>query len=199
MPARTRTVGSETSSRTAGGTVQSDQDNDQPRLEKLDIADAAARLGLSIDAVRKRVQRGSLRADKVDNRWFVVLPMPNGPQRGQEVDRNNARPIIAGVQDTVMTGDTNVQDTGVTTPRIVQDVSGQALAVLSAAFTSALESERHRSSTAEQAAAMWQERARNLEAVNDRLQELLALPAHEEEPESLRRPWWRRLLGRSEG
>jgi len=33
------------------------------------------------------------------------------------------------------------------------------------------------------------ERARNLEAENGRLQELLALPAHEEERE-LRRHWW---------
>src|SRR6185312_4944320 len=43
-------------------------------------------------------------------------------------------------------------------------------------------------SAAEQAAAMWQERARNLEAENGRLQEWLALPMHEEEPPH--RPWW---------
>jgi len=36
---------------------------------------------------------------------------------------------------------------------------------------------------------MWQERARNLEAENGRLQELLALPAHEEEGE-LGGHWW---------
>ena len=198
MPPGTRKVGSETSSRTAGGTVQSDQDNDQPRLEKLDIADAAARLGLSIDAVRKRVQRGSLRAEKVGNRWFVVLPLPNGSRTGQDGLRNNAETVGDGVQDTPTSDGTGVQDTAVTTPKFVQDTPGQALAVLSAAFSSALASERQRSSAAEQAAAMWQERARNLEAENDRLQELLALPAHEEEPESLHRPWWRRLLGRSE-
>jgi hypothetical protein len=46
-----------------------------------------------------------------------------------------------------------------------------------------------RASRAEQAAAMWQERARTLEAENGRLQELLALPAHEEEPK-LKRWWW---------
>jgi hypothetical protein len=47
---------------------------------------------------------------------------------------------------------------------------------------------------AEQAAAMWQERARNLEAENGRLQELLALPAHEDAFEPSRRwwQWWRR-------
>jgi hypothetical protein len=44
--------------------------------------------------------------------------------------------------------------------------------------------ERERASAAEQAAAMWQERARNLEA---QVEQLLALPAHEEEPA---RRWW---------
>jgi len=44
-----------------------------------------------------------------------------------------------------------------------------------------------RASQAEQAAAMWQERACNLEA---ELQHVLALPAHEEGPESPRRRWW---------
>ncbi|MGI8915748.1 MAG: hypothetical protein ACR2JY_18520 [Chloroflexota bacterium] len=50
--------------------------------------------------------------------------------------------------------------------------------------------EHERASAAEQAAAMWQERARKLEAENAKLQELLALPAHEEEPELTWR-WWR--------
>ena len=44
-------------------------------------------------------------------------------------------------------------------------------------------------SQAEQAATLWQERARHLESEVVRLQELLALPAHEEEPP--RRRWWR--------
>lgn len=53
------------------------------------------------------------------------------------------------------------------------------------------ERERERASTAEQAAAMWQERARNLEA---QVEQLLALPAHEEEPEPAWHRWtfWRR-------
>jgi hypothetical protein len=62
------------------------------------------------------------------------------------------------------------------------------------ALERALEGERDRTnqerearSQAEQAAAMWQERARNLEA---QVEQLLALPAHEEmEP---RRRWWQR-------
>ncbi len=60
-------------------------------------------------------------------------------------------------------------------------VARQALAQLA--------QERDRASSAEQAAAMWQERARNLEGEIGRLQELLALPEHEEES---RRHWWER-------
>lgn len=53
------------------------------------------------------------------------------------------------------------------------------------ALLALLREERERASQAEQAAAMWQERARNLET---QVEQLLALPAHEEEPP---RRWWR--------
>jgi len=59
---------------------------------------------------------------------------------------------------------------------------GGAVAVLERLVRDSLE----RASIAEQAAAMWQERARNLET---QVEQLLALPAHEE-PEPRRR-WWR--------
>ncbi len=61
-----------------------------------------------------------------------------------------------------------------------------------AAWQSMLDKALQRASIAEQAAAMWQERARNLEA---QVEQLLALPAHEEEPVAGRRWWrfWRRV------
>ena len=39
----------------------------------LDIAQAAAQLGISPGAVRKRIERGQLRGSKVSGRWEVVL------------------------------------------------------------------------------------------------------------------------------
>lgn len=46
----------------------------------LDIADAAARLGLSTETVRKRLQRGKLQGYKTaDGSWRVVLPTPDSP------------------------------------------------------------------------------------------------------------------------
>ena len=37
------------------------------------VSEAAKRLGISADAVRKRIQRGTLQGYRVDRRWFVVL------------------------------------------------------------------------------------------------------------------------------
>jgi hypothetical protein len=37
------------------------------------IGEAAGRLGLNVDAVRKRIRRGTLPAYKRDDRWYVVL------------------------------------------------------------------------------------------------------------------------------
>ena len=42
--------------------------------ETLDVGQAASRLGVSPDAIRKRIRRGTLRGYKVDGEWRVVLP-----------------------------------------------------------------------------------------------------------------------------
>ena len=42
--------------------------------EKVDIKAAAQRLGITQEGVRKRIQRGLLKAEKIDNRWLVALP-----------------------------------------------------------------------------------------------------------------------------
>ena len=47
----------------------------QPDERGVPVSQAAAILRISVAAVRKRVQRGSLRSYKVDGQWMVVLPM----------------------------------------------------------------------------------------------------------------------------
>ena len=42
--------------------------------EEVDIKTAAQRLGITQEGVRKRIQRGLLKAEKIDNRWLVALP-----------------------------------------------------------------------------------------------------------------------------
>jgi excisionase family DNA binding protein len=39
--------------------------------DDLSISEAAQRLGITTEGVRKRIQRGQLAAHKVDGRWFV--------------------------------------------------------------------------------------------------------------------------------
>jgi len=43
-------------------------------MERVPLAEAAQRLGLTVDATRKRIKRGLLVADKdADGRWYVTL------------------------------------------------------------------------------------------------------------------------------
>jgi hypothetical protein len=42
--------------------------------EILDVSRAAARLGISPDGIRKRIQRGTLRGQKIGGTWQVILP-----------------------------------------------------------------------------------------------------------------------------
>lgn len=53
---------------------------------KVDIKTAAQMLGLSPEGVRKRIQRGLLKAEKVENRWLVVLPTRLEDVRGKLED-----------------------------------------------------------------------------------------------------------------
>ncbi len=63
------------------------------------IAEAARRLGLTIEAVRKRAQRGTLPAYKDDERWFIVLDdVRDGMAPVQDDSRDSGRD---GVQDIV--------------------------------------------------------------------------------------------------
>lgn len=68
------------------------------------LAEAAERLGLKIEAIRKRVRRGSLTSYKAsDGRWFVVLPdgqdgIDAADREGQETGQDSGQD--AG-QDTV--------------------------------------------------------------------------------------------------
>ena len=56
----------------------------EPHPGGVPIAEAAERLGLGVELLRKRAQRGTLPAYKVDGKWFVVLDgVPGGVQDGQ--------------------------------------------------------------------------------------------------------------------
>ena len=47
------------------------------RTDTVDVATAAARLGLTVDGVYKRIKRGRLRVQRIDGRTLVVLDSPS--------------------------------------------------------------------------------------------------------------------------
>jgi len=50
-----------------------DSDKDTDKDSAVPLVEAARRLGLTVDGVRKRIQRGTITAYKRDERWFIVL------------------------------------------------------------------------------------------------------------------------------
>jgi hypothetical protein len=136
----------------------------------LPIAEAARRLGLSPKTLRRHAQQGTippeLCPEKTAMGWYLSLPpgytwitMPQGGPRGTPPSANG-RPEVP--QSEVSHG--------------LVDAVAHGTPAVEVAVKAAV-------------AAMWQERARNLEA---QVEQLLALPAHEEEPARRWWQWWRR-------
>lgn len=66
-------------------------------IDRVPIAEAARRLGLSTEAIRKRIKRGSLDAQKDEHgQWWVLLPPDTA---GRDQDATSQRPDAGG--DTV--------------------------------------------------------------------------------------------------
>jgi hypothetical protein len=153
-------------------------------MERLPLPEAARRLGLSSVAVRKRAQRGTLTAEKVRGQWFIVLPVPPG---GTNHGLSNGQTPRTAHVDGQPVPSSNGKAAHTDSPPL-DPAAAAELGAIARETLAQLAREREVRSQAEQAAAMWQERARNLEGEVGRLQELLALPAHEAEPP--RRRWW---------
>jgi hypothetical protein len=74
------------------------------RQDSVPIAEAATLLGLSQEAVRKRLQRGTLDGEKVAGTWHVLLDRPDTPSGRQDTvrtdrqDSQDAEPVEAAYQ-----------------------------------------------------------------------------------------------------
>jgi hypothetical protein len=154
-------------------------------MEQVPLAEAAKQLGLSVVAARRRAQRGTLESGKIEGEWYVTVP--DRPDRyvahraAHETDQRNGQSGLPS-HDVPVPGPTVSASTDAAVAALERTVQ-QTLRRADQA------EEKAREMAA--AAAMWQERARNLEGEVGRLQELLALPAHEE-PDPSRRRWWER-------
>src|SRR5215208_2105098 len=81
----------------------------EPRPDvPISLAEAAQRLGISYDAARRRIARGTLPAVKVGDRWFVAAPdagpAPDGPPNTPPDPRLDAGPDATGPAPDVVIG-----------------------------------------------------------------------------------------------
>jgi hypothetical protein len=65
------------------------------------IAEAAARLGITVDAVRKRIQRGTLTGEKTDTGWTVVWTEPDIRPDGVQTAVPDLAPLVDELRDQV--------------------------------------------------------------------------------------------------
>lgn len=142
----------------------------------LAVGQAASRLGISTDAVRKRIRRGTLRAYKLDGDWRVVLddPIPT---------------------DQVGDPDSNLDSPG----RVVQDTETSLTDQLRSEVAFLRQLTEHQAGViAQQAAAIADLTRRPQELPAGRPDPPTPAPSEprQEAPQPpRRRPWWRRLLG----
>ena len=74
--------------------------------DMIDIGTAAVRMGVTPEAVRKRISRGTISATKQDGRWYIVL---DGVQAAVQ-DMSSTSGVGRPVQDTVRYTGQDVQD-----------------------------------------------------------------------------------------
>jgi hypothetical protein len=176
MPAMTETDRTPTAGRQDAGS------HDRPSVT---VAAAADRLGVTPDAVRGRLHRGTLSGEKVGTEWRVFLPHTGGATADRQALTAGQQPPTAGRQDT--TGDRQ----GVDRP----DALGLVALVADLA---------RRNEELAAAAGMWQTRAAHLEVRlaqltaghegdGDALDASPATPGGAETPEpglGAPAPWW---------
>jgi len=151
------------------------------------VIEAARMLGVSVDAVRSRLRRGTLEGEKIEGEWHVRLP------DRQDADRAPAEPT--GTQ----------QDATGNRPERQQDTFRTPTVVDLSTLAELIERQGKELADLREAAAVWQIRARQAE---ERLLELSAgettTTTSSEAPRSSRsddqplqglRAWWRRLWG----
>jgi hypothetical protein len=144
------------------------------------LAQATGLRGVSDRTLRRQIASRELGTQRTGGRRLVWMPASS----------TLAAMAITG-SATPASDDSQNGDVAVTTANAgsgaAMAANQDALAATLRERRSLLDAERERASQAEQAAAMWLERARNLEV---QVEQLLALPAHEEEAGPQRR-WWR--------
>ena len=153
-----------------------------PTNQRLTVPEAAEQLGITAEAVRMRIKRGTLRSERQAGRVFVLL----GPDRPTEHTTERTEPT--------------------------EDRTAELIATLQEQLAEEREARRRADTIIAQLARANEEQARTireLEAPSESLSEARESPETvEEEPpraeaqpaaggaqEGVRRPWWRKVFG----
>lgn len=72
----------------------------------LPLPEAADQLGITYDAARRRIKRGTLRAEKRGGHWFAAVPEPHtgpdqGPNAGPDATGPGPDPLVARLESEV--------------------------------------------------------------------------------------------------
>ena len=90
--------------------TQHDTDMTPPPI-RVTVEDAAKLLGVSIDAIRKRIERGTLKSEKVNGTRYVFL---DSDMSGQDADRTghdtDMSALVASMQDQINTLKQELED-----------------------------------------------------------------------------------------
>jgi hypothetical protein len=161
------------------------EDQSQTGRRRLTVAEASAVLGITVEAVRGRIKRGTLDHERTDKGVFVLLeadqptdrPRPDNDQTTDRLQSDNAALISA-------------KDETIATLRDQLEAERQAHSEARRLLMAALE----RIPPQLEAPQEMRESPETVEEEPER--ENVPQPTTVESQESVQRPWWRRVFGR---
>ena len=164
-------------------------------VERLSVAEAAEVLGVSRDAIHKRIKRGSIEHEKGEDGRFYVDVDTSAPGLDESVDKSKDKSkvevlerLIEGQQDRIESLERQLMRHGDETERLHQIVAGLTQANVEQART--IRAIEDYSTIVERPT----EDAETVEEAPEGSEPRPATGGAQEAGE--RRPWWRRVLGR---
>ena len=160
-------------------------------VERLSVAEAAEVLGVTRDAIHKRIKRGSIEHEKGEDGRFYVDVDTSAPGLDESVDKSKDKSkvevlerLIEGQQDRIESLERQLMRHGDETERLHQIVAGLAQA----------NAEQARTIRAIEAPAS-EEPTQDAETVEEEPEGAEPRSATGSTQEATQRPWWRRLFG----
>ncbi len=160
-------------------------------VERLSVAEAAEVLGVTRDAIHKRIKRGSIEHEKGEDGRFYVDVDTSTPGLDASVDKSKDKSkvevlerLIEGQQDRIESLERQLMRHGDETERLHQIIAGLAQA----------NAEQARTIRAIEAPAS-EEPTQDAETVEEEPEGAEPRSATGSTQEATQRPWWRRMFG----